>query len=201
VDGGDYNVRIGMSFLDVARVLLDLGCYTGCMLDGGGSSTLAVNDNGETKVLGVPFGEDLVQPYNQNLRRVANIFGVWMNGNSTPPPAGEAMYTVKKPVAPRATPSMYETDKKADLVVGATFASAVVQTLDAVPPIMGQVGPISWVQMPDGYWVPLDYKGVTYVKLTGSTPPPPPPPTGDDPIVGITVHLASGANQEFIPQP
>lgn len=195
VDGGDYTVQVGMSFLDVAQVLLELGCYTGCMFDGGGSTTLAVNDNGETRVLGVPFGEDLVQPYNKMLRRVANIFGVRMKSDSTPPPPppeGQAMYTVKKSVAPRATPSMYETNKKTDLVVGVTFDSAVVQTLDAVPPIVGQIGPISWVQMPDGYWVPLEYKGMTYVKLTGSTPPPPPPPPPVGPILDEIKVMVDG---------
>ena len=43
VDGGDVYDEIGLNFLETAEILLGLGCWYGAMLDGGGSTTKAIN--------------------------------------------------------------------------------------------------------------------------------------------------------------
>lgn len=82
-----------------------------------------------------------------------------------------ASFKVDTAVKPRRTPSMYETVTLAALAVGYTFDSDSFQSLIPNPPIAGQNGAITWVQLANSYWVPMVYKGVTYVEQVTVTPP------------------------------
>lgn len=75
-----------------------------------------------------------------------------------------ATFKVDVSVKPRKTPSMYETSTLAGLAVGYQFDSNTFQSLIPNPPIVGQDGPITWVQLPNTYWVPMVYRGVTFVE-------------------------------------
>jgi len=165
VDGQDYWSHVGLNFPDTAKVLIELGCSDGFMLDGGGSTTEATRINGIPTVTNKPSGEDLVARYNMTMRRVANVLGVRMKTGSVsqPPPTGEANmnYKVMVGVKPRKTPSMYEINTKPNLLVNTTFASTISETVN--DPARVDNG-VTFVQMSDGYWVPLVYKGVEYVK-------------------------------------
>jgi hypothetical protein len=78
------------------------------MLDGGGSTTKVINDNG-AKIIGEPSGEDFVLNYGAYLRRVINVLGVKMKTGTVvpPPPNGDNMYRVLVAVKPRIDHSMY----------------------------------------------------------------------------------------------
>lgn len=82
-----------------------------------------------------------------------------------------ATYRVLVAIKPRKTPSMYETSVLENLAEGYVFTSTTLQVLTPVPPITGQTGAITWVQLPNSYWVPLVYRGVEYVKDTSIVPP------------------------------
>ena len=55
-DGGDYDKSHGFSFQEIAQIMLDLGCILAVMLDGGGSSCMAMPNN----IIGTPAGEERV---------------------------------------------------------------------------------------------------------------------------------------------
>lgn len=187
VDGKEtYSVsRTGMSFEEVGNILIEHGCWVGNMLDGGGSTTLAVQDNG-IKVINEPCGEDYVAKYNFNMRRVANVLGIRMKTVSIPeteipipeeedppPVTGDKMqYIIKNPVKPRKTPSMFETMTKAELPIGYTFES--VGSTMVSQNISGTYYDIEFIQMPDGYYIPkyLGYTGLHYAEAVVGTPPP-----------------------------
>jgi hypothetical protein len=79
-----------------------------------------------------------------------------------PPPTGD--YIIVTPVKPRLTPSMYQVITKSNLPVGTVFHSTTTQVVtETIPPVVGTKYTITWVQMPDGYWVPKFYK-IEYVK-------------------------------------
>ncbi|MCJ7434862.1 MAG: hypothetical protein MUO77_15375, partial [Anaerolineales bacterium] len=68
------------------------------------------------------------------------------------------------PVRPRSTPSMYQIITKSNLPAGTVFNSTTTQVVtETIPPFVGTKYTITWVQMPDGYWVPKFYKK-EYVK-------------------------------------
>lgn len=78
-DGGDYWVKEGMSFQDVSKVMLKLGCDLAVMSDGGGSTTMVIEDAaGQPQIVGAPSGEDACVIGGQNvcLRPVAIHFGL-----------------------------------------------------------------------------------------------------------------------------
>lgn len=79
-------------------------------------------------------------------------------------------YKVVTPVKPRASHNMWDANTKPLLPIGYTFVSSSVVTELPNPPILGQTGPITWVKLPDLYWVPMVYKGVTYVVEVPPTP-------------------------------
>ena len=61
VTGGDYTKSHGMSFQEMAQLMQDLGCVFAVMVDGGGSSSMAYNDNGKAVYLMTnDAGEDTV---------------------------------------------------------------------------------------------------------------------------------------------
>lgn len=82
-----------------------------------------------------------------------------------------ASFEVVQAIKPRKTPSMYETVVLPNLAVGYKFDSNVFQSLIPNPPITGQNGAITWVQLSNSYWVPMVYKGITYVKQVVVNPP------------------------------
>jgi GH25 family lysozyme M1 (1,4-beta-N-acetylmuramidase) len=51
VTGGDHTGSHGMSFQEMAQLMQDLGCVFAVMVDGGGSSAMAYNDNGKAAYL------------------------------------------------------------------------------------------------------------------------------------------------------
>ena len=76
VDGRQPFYSAGITFHDLARLLLDQGAYIAMSLDGGGSSTLVIEgENGEPTVLNSPI--DNYIPGRE--RPVANHFGVYVN--------------------------------------------------------------------------------------------------------------------------
>src|SRR5258706_6665758 len=97
VDGGDYYSKEGLNFQDVAKIMLKLGCYMAYMNDGGGSTTMAIRDNGIVKIIGKPSGEDDVIRYpGYKLRRVANILGFTIKNKTTIPPGTIPNNNIKK---------------------------------------------------------------------------------------------------------
>jgi GH25 family lysozyme M1 (1,4-beta-N-acetylmuramidase) len=59
VDGGDYWVKVGASFMETANILLQNGAWLGIMGDGGGSTTLVrYGDSGKPIVVNKPSGEN-----------------------------------------------------------------------------------------------------------------------------------------------
>lgn len=197
VDGADYATKAGLNFQDCAKILADLGCDVAVMQDGGGSTTAAVRDDGVTEILGIPFGEDIVTRYpGYKLRRVANVLGVRMNGDPTPPepqPGGE-MWRITNPVAPRKTDSMFETVTKPNLTIGYQFSELAMVT--KTERIGGVDYTITFLQLPDSYWIPryLAYKDTTYAEFIGPDPVPTPKR-----VVGATIRFDDGSTEELFP--
>lgn len=76
VDGRQPFYSAGITFADLAQLLVDQGAYTGMSLDGGGSSTLVVEgEDGEPLLMNSPI--DNYIPGRE--RPVANHFGVYVN--------------------------------------------------------------------------------------------------------------------------
>ncbi|MFZ5881055.1 MAG: phosphodiester glycosidase family protein [Chloroflexota bacterium] len=153
VDGRQGPKNIGVNLFDAARIMIEFGAWEAIDLDGGGSSAMWVHD----RIVNSPI-EDGV-PGQERL--VGDHLVMWVGGIVLPPSND---YMVVKPVKPRRTPSMYETDTKLNLPVGTTFESDVTQVVtEVIPEVNGTEYTIAWVQMPDGYWVPKFYK-FEYVK-------------------------------------
>ncbi len=79
VDGGDYWVKVGMSFQEASKVMLRLGCDLAVMSDGGGSTTMVIEDaNGQPAIIGEPSGEDAchIGDRDVHVRAVAIHFGL-----------------------------------------------------------------------------------------------------------------------------
>ena len=81
-----------------------------------------------------------------------------------------ATYIVRTAVKPRQTPSMWDGNVLTALQAGYTFDSNETQSLLPNPPITGQTGAILWIKLPNGYWLPSIYKGITYVELKPVVP-------------------------------
>lgn len=75
VDGRQPFYSAGITFADLARLLIDQGAHTAMSLDGGGSSTLVIEgENGQPVILNSPI--DNYIPGRE--RPVANHFGVYV---------------------------------------------------------------------------------------------------------------------------
>jgi len=75
VDGRQLFYSEGATFVDLAELLIDQGAYMAMSLDGGGSSTMVIeDDNGESKLLNSPI--DSYIPGRE--RPVGNHFGVYV---------------------------------------------------------------------------------------------------------------------------
>lgn len=70
VDGRKPGVSIGMTFAELARKLVRLGCYTAINLDGGGSSVMAMRDPADGKYC------ILNTPSDGHERAVASVLGI-----------------------------------------------------------------------------------------------------------------------------
>jgi hypothetical protein len=157
VDGRQGPNNIGVDLYDAARIMLEFGAWKALDLDGGGSSTIWVKD----RVINSPIESGV-----PGLERMVGTHVVMFVDGITPPPppppSGE--YIVVKPVRPRRNPSMFEVDAKPNLPMGTVFHSDVTRVVqERIPAGTGIDFTITWVQMPDGYWVPKFYK-VEYVK-------------------------------------
>lgn len=76
VDGRQPFYSVGATFQELAKLLKDLGAYSAMAFDGGGSSTLVIqNENGDVEILNAPI--DQLIPGKE--RAVANHFGVYIN--------------------------------------------------------------------------------------------------------------------------
>jgi hypothetical protein len=77
VDGRRPGVSIGMTFEELARELVRLGCYTAFNLDGGGSSILAMRNpaDGQYRILN--------SPSTGHERAVANVLGISVKNRTT----------------------------------------------------------------------------------------------------------------------
>jgi lysozyme len=176
VDGADYTVKAGLNFPEVAKILIDLGCDVALMEDGGGSTTMAIRENGIAKILNVPYGEDTVDRYpGYKLRRVANVLSVRMKTVSLPPPVdppqGENMATYKliNPVKPRPTPAV-SGGSDPDLPAGYEFQSNT--EADGLP------AGTRFVKDPaiDKWLILGFYGGKEFVRNISVDPVPPPAP-------------------------
>lgn len=197
-DGMDYYSSDGFSFWEVADRLVALGCDYGVMMDSGGSTTMAVMNNGNADVIGVPCGEDAVAGFTYPMRRVANVLGIRMKTDPiiiiNPPEEGVGMnYKVYLDVKARSTPSMYQVNSKS-VLAQTTFVSSVTRVVTEI--ISGSNVTIEWVQMPDTFWLPMVYRGVTYVKEE-SVVVNPPVETG---FVSAKLFRADGTFVEFFPK-
>jgi GH25 family lysozyme M1 (1,4-beta-N-acetylmuramidase) len=153
IDGRQGPDNFGVTLYDAARVMLEFGAWRAIDLDGGGSSAMWVKD----RIVNSPIENGI--PGNE---RLVGTHVAMFVGGGTPLPDD---YVVVQPVKPRLNPSMYETISKSNLPAGTTFHSTttkvVKEKIPAGPTGMEYV--ITWVQMPDGYWVPKFYKS-EYVK-------------------------------------
>jgi exopolysaccharide biosynthesis protein len=75
---GRSDLSRGMTYGQLSRAMVDLGCFTAINLDGGGSSTLVIRDP-ETKELKV-----LNHPSDRRERPVANVLGVRLHATTQP---------------------------------------------------------------------------------------------------------------------
>ncbi len=75
---GRSDLSRGMTYAQLAKTMVELGCFTAINLDGGGSSTLVLRDP-ETKALKI-----LNHPSDRRERPVANVLGVRLHATTQP---------------------------------------------------------------------------------------------------------------------
>ena len=73
VDGRQWQYSEGIALDELSEVLIELGAERALNLDGGGSTTLVIEEEGRAKVLNAPFQARVPT----NLRPVANHLGVY----------------------------------------------------------------------------------------------------------------------------
>jgi exopolysaccharide biosynthesis protein len=78
VDGRRPGVSIGMTYEELGREMLRLGCWQALNLDGGGSSVMAIREpaSGKFKIVNTPS--------DARERAVANVLGISMDGLRKP---------------------------------------------------------------------------------------------------------------------
>jgi GH25 family lysozyme M1 (1,4-beta-N-acetylmuramidase) len=156
VDGRQGVNNLGVDLFNGARIMIEFGAWTAIDLDGGGSSAMWIND----AIVNTPIDSGI--PGQE--RAVGTHIAMFVEGVVAPPSG----YIVTNPVRPRPGPSIYSVSTRPNLSAGATFESATTQVVtERVPPLVGTDYTVTWVQMPDEFWVPLFYKK-EYVKKIGS---------------------------------
>jgi hypothetical protein len=156
VDGRQGPKNLGVNLFDGARIMIEYGAWKAIDLDGGGSTAMWVKD----KIVNSPIENGVVGQE----RYVGTHIAMFMDG-VVPPPPPTGNYVVVRPVKPRSTPSMYQIITKPNLPVGTVFSSTTTQVVtETIPPVIGKKYTVTWVQMPDGYWVPMFYRK-EYVKV------------------------------------
>lgn len=73
VDGRQWRYSEGIALHEIGDVLIEMGAESALNLDGGGSTTLAIEEKGRAKVLNAPFQARVPT----NLRPVANHLGLY----------------------------------------------------------------------------------------------------------------------------
>lgn len=164
---GRSNGLPGLGKAELAEFGRSLGMTHGHNLDGGDSSTLCFNVDGQAVVKNR-------LPDNKQYQRVNHV-GFWIKAGTTPPPpppSGEnAMYRVEKQVGLRPTPSMYNSSIK-NIPAGTEFESSIVQWVDE----FGGIIFVYYEMGTDKGWLPMTYNGVVYVNVVEV------PPTYEKPI-------------------
>ena len=156
VDGRQGPANIGVDLFDGARIMIEFGAWKAIDLDGGGSSAMWVDDRIVNSPIdnGVPGQE----------RFVGTHIAMFVDGVVVPGTG----YIVTEPVRPRPGPSLFQLSTRPNLPAGTVFESTTTREVtERIPPLVGTDFTITWVQMPDGFWVPLFYKK-EYVKKIGA---------------------------------
>lgn len=203
VDGADYSVQQGLNFQEVAEILKNLGCDVGVMLDGGGSTTLAIRGPAGIEIINQPYGEDEVDRYpGYKLRRVANVLAVRARTapippDPTDPPPGGTMdrYQLQNPARPRSIASMDTSDTTPNAPAGTEFDSDNAHVQRDIKNTAGPMMVQALSGQYTGKWFPIVHQGIEYARRisTGTTPPP-----AED---YINYHKADGSVVRYIPDP
>lgn len=150
-DNGMTGFTQGVDLFEGAKIMVEFGAQTAIDLDGGGSSTM--NMDGIT--MNSPIDENIVGKE----RAVGTHITVFIKDApvvTDPPPSEESVnFTVKVPVRPRPQPSMFSVSTEPNLPVDYTFSGYTTFA-----------GGMEWAITPNNKYVPLVYKGVTYVAKT-----------------------------------
>lgn len=169
----------GLTFAECWNVMQDFN-VTDCGNADGGYSSACINSF---------FGGLMNESYKVEYRRTVMqvLFFATQLGEvmppTDPPTEGTPMptYKVLAPVAPRQTPSMYSASLP-NIQTGFEFVSGAEKnsgnTGDANNGVVFQ-------QLPNGYWVPMVYKGTTYLQAVTVVTPPVSTPYPDKLIVQI----------------
>ena len=177
-EGNDYFGK-GLTFPEMWEVLKEFGAMIAGNCDGGSSSTVINRAISESSLITPSDG--------QEANVINHVLFYASGGNISPQDPGGSMttYRVLIPVKSRKTPSMFETATKPNWPAGHVFQSSV--SISVTEKINEIIHIIDFVQMPDGYWIPLRYAGKLYVQsdASGETPP----PTG--PTLSHTIQIFS----------
>jgi len=160
IDGRQNPYSKGATLFEAAMVMVEFGCVRAIDLDGGGSTALCLQRDGSYNVVNYPIDTGI--PGKERI--VGNHIAMFVGG-ITDPPQGESMrYKVLIAVKPRPTPAIAG-GSKPNLPVGYEFDSTVM--------VNGTPAGTTFVQLPDGDYVPLIYLGKEYVKEIPVTVPSP----------------------------
>lgn len=192
-EGNDYFQK-GLSFPEMAKVLIEFGSIEAGNNDGGSSSQCINTSISKDALFKGSDGSDanvlnhilvFAKPYDLDVEPEPII-----------PPIGETnkmKYKVVIPVKARLTPSMYQVISKT-VNAGTEFNSDMRQIItERIPLVGGVTYDITWLQMPDAYWIPMVYKGVEYVsESTVVEPPVVVDPTGEIITRKLEINTATG---------
>jgi GH25 family lysozyme M1 (1,4-beta-N-acetylmuramidase)/exopolysaccharide biosynthesis protein len=170
-EGNDYYQK-GLSFPEMWAVLSEFGSVIGGNNDGGSSSQVINTAISENSLIAGSDGKDanvmnhvLIYANRINPENPQEI-----NKKSFSVSKGDLYmkYKVIKSVKARLTPSMYQVLSKT-ISEGYEFVSEEkIMVSEKIPLIGGIVHNMLWIKMTDGYWIPFDYKGETFLKEISS---------------------------------
>lgn len=159
----------GLGWVELAEVMLGLGCETAINLDGGGSVTQVIlDDAGDVVQVGVSTDDGV-----QGFRSVVNQLLVFVDNESVPePPIGEGMLVSnKETVRKRSKPNFYA-DGVGDLPPGVYTAD---EKSEDTKPVEGAPHVVFWFKV-NGGWVPSRHhtEDTIYLEEIVTVPPPDP---------------------------